>query len=131
ALDAAHLASMKPAFSWPFGENPKRRRRCALPAHSKIRRNSKRCKQTASERVELNFLSFASPSLRPLREVSSASFRLSSTLPSRSERNSRALSTLHSLPNNPAILTSSEFATGQRWCRGPPAFARAQKRRPG
>jgi hypothetical protein len=49
ALDFAHVASMKPAFPSPFGGNPKRRRRCAMPAHSTIWRNSKRCKQTAGE----------------------------------------------------------------------------------
>jgi hypothetical protein len=34
---------------WPFGGNPKRRRRCALPAHSTIWRHSERCEQTASD----------------------------------------------------------------------------------
>ncbi len=49
ALDSPHVASKMPAFSGCIGGNPKRRRRCALPAHSTIWRNSKRCKQTAGE----------------------------------------------------------------------------------
>jgi len=35
ALDFADLALTKPAYPGPSGGNPKRRRRCALPAHSK------------------------------------------------------------------------------------------------
>ena len=35
ALDSADVARMISAFPWHFGREPKRRRRCALPAHSK------------------------------------------------------------------------------------------------